>query len=146
MKFPERVVSRRSTLVQLGAATLAAAGLPALAQGSAAGNWPQRPVRLMVPYPAGGGVDVLARALGIPQAVAAAISGEVDLTWAGIPSSSPHLASKRLKALAYGGRKRAAAFPDVPTAAEQGYPEIDANVWVGLFALSAMPQSLVDRI
>ncbi|MDB5900477.1 MAG: tripartite tricarboxylate transporter substrate binding protein, partial [Ramlibacter sp.] len=37
-------------------------------------------------------------------------------------------------------------FPDVPTAAEQGYPEIDANVWVGLFAPAAMPQPLVERI
>jgi tripartite-type tricarboxylate transporter receptor subunit TctC len=83
---------------------------------------------------------------GIPQAVGAVVGGEVPLTWAGIPSARPHLASRRIKALAYGGKTRAAAYPDVPTAAEQGFPEIDANVWVGLFAPAAMPQPLVDRI
>lgn len=35
---------------------------PALAR--AQGAWPTRPVRLIVPFPAGGGLDVLARAIG----------------------------------------------------------------------------------
>jgi tripartite-type tricarboxylate transporter receptor subunit TctC len=74
---------------------------------------------------------------GIPQAVAAVVSGEVPLTWSGIPSARPHLASKRIKALAYGGKARALAYPDVPTMAELGFPEVDANVWVGLFSPSA---------
>jgi tripartite-type tricarboxylate transporter receptor subunit TctC len=47
---------------------LAALAAPALAQGS-----PSRPVRLIVPYPPGGGVDGQARALARP--LAAALSG-----------------------------------------------------------------------
>lgn len=43
----------------LAAAGLGALATPVLAQGS----WPQRPVRLIVPYPAGGPVDQLARSL-----------------------------------------------------------------------------------
>ena len=49
----------RRTLMR-GAAASAALGLtPALAQN--AGNWPDHPVRMVVPYPAGGSTDVLFR-------------------------------------------------------------------------------------
>ncbi|MDB5414536.1 MAG: LacI family transcriptional regulator, partial [Rubritepida sp.] len=34
--------------------------LPALSRARAA-DWPERPIRLVVPYPAGGGVDMTAR-------------------------------------------------------------------------------------
>jgi len=83
---------------------------------------------------------------GIPQAVSAVVSGEIPLTWAGIPSARPHLQSKRMKALAYGGKVRHPAFPDVPTVGELGYPEVDANVWVGLFAPIGLPAAAVQRI
>ena len=83
---------------------------------------------------------------GIPQAVSAVVSGEVPLTWAGIPSSTPFLRTGRIKALAYGGKKRAPAFPDVPTVGELGYGEIDANVWVGLFAPASMGAALADQV
>jgi tripartite-type tricarboxylate transporter receptor subunit TctC len=83
---------------------------------------------------------------GIPQAVAAVVGGEVPLTWSGIPSARPHLASKRIKALAYGGKTRAAAFPDVPTVAELGFPEVDANVWVGLFGIQSMPAMALAKV
>jgi tripartite-type tricarboxylate transporter receptor subunit TctC len=48
--------------------------------------------------------------------------------------------------LAYGGKTRHPAFPDVPTVGELGYPEVDANVWVGLFAPASMPAAVVQRI
>ncbi len=83
---------------------------------------------------------------GIPQAVSAVVSGEIPLTWAGIPSARPHLQSKRMKALAYGGKTRHPVFPDVPTVGELGYPEVDANVWVGLFAPIGLPAAVVQRI
>ncbi len=83
---------------------------------------------------------------GIPQAVLGAVSGEVPMTWSGIPSARPHLASGKLRALAYGGKSRSSAYPDVPTVSELGLPEVDANVWVGLFAPSAMPADTVQKI
>jgi tripartite-type tricarboxylate transporter receptor subunit TctC len=83
---------------------------------------------------------------GIPQAVMAVVSNEVPMTWSGIVSARPHLASKRIKAIAYGGKTRAAAYPQVPTMTELGYPEVDANVWVGLFVPSNTPAATVQKI
>ena len=83
---------------------------------------------------------------GIPQAVTAVVSGEVPLTWSGIVSVRPHLASKRIKPLAYGGKTRAPAYPDVPTMTELGFPEVDANVWVGVFAPASFAPALVSRM
>ena len=83
---------------------------------------------------------------GIPQAVTAVVSGEVPLTWSGIVSARAHIASKRIKPLAYGGKTRAAAYPDVPTMTELSFPEVDANVWVGVFAPASFASALVNRM
>jgi tripartite-type tricarboxylate transporter receptor subunit TctC len=53
----ENAMLHRRTL--LAAAATIAASVPTLAQGA----WPQRPVRVVVPWPPGGSTDVLARLL-----------------------------------------------------------------------------------
>jgi tripartite-type tricarboxylate transporter receptor subunit TctC len=83
---------------------------------------------------------------GIPQAIAAVVGGEVPLTWSGIPSARPHIASKRIKAFAYGGKTRSPAFPDVPTVSELGFAEVDANVWVGLFGTATMAATAISKV
>ena len=83
---------------------------------------------------------------GIPQAVTAVVSNEVPMTWSGIVSARAHIASKRIKAIAYGGKTRAAAYPQVPTMTELGFPEVDANVWVGLFAPTSFSIPWVNKI
>ena len=83
---------------------------------------------------------------GIPQAVPAAIAGEVQLTFSGAASTQAHLKGGRLKALAIGGKARLALLPDVPTFAEQGFPEVPANAWFGLFAPAATPPEIIARL
>ena len=83
---------------------------------------------------------------GIPQAVAAVVSNEIPMTWSGVVSARPHIASKRIKPIAFGGKTRLAAYPQVPTTSELGYPEIDSNVWVGLFGPSNMQSQTIHKI
>ena len=47
----------------------AAAAITLMATSVQAQEWPTRPVRIVVPYPAGGAVDIVTRALADPQAV-----------------------------------------------------------------------------
>jgi tripartite-type tricarboxylate transporter receptor subunit TctC len=83
---------------------------------------------------------------GISLAVPAVMAGEVQLTFAGIATSTAPLKSGRIKALAIGGAQRSALFPQVPTFAELGYPEVETHAWFGLFLPAGSPREAVNRI
>ena len=83
---------------------------------------------------------------GIPLALPAVLSGEVELTFSGAASSQAHIKAGRLKALAVGGKTRLPSLPDVPTFAEAGFPDVPANAWFGLFVPSATPREIVLKL
>jgi tripartite-type tricarboxylate transporter receptor subunit TctC len=62
MKNQMTMITRRDVLGGVSASTVLLAGR-ASAQAGAPAVWPGRPVRVIVPFPAGGGVDVVARIL-----------------------------------------------------------------------------------
>src|SRR5438045_9797165 len=61
-------------------------------------------------------------------------------------SATPFVTSGKLKALAVTGKKRSPVLPNVPTVAEQGYPNFEAVAFIGMMAPPKMPQPIVDRI
>lgn len=83
---------------------------------------------------------------GLPLAVAALLGGEIQLTFAGVASSRGQIAGGKLKALAIGGPQRSPLLPNVPTFAEQGFPEVETHAWFGLFVPSGTPREAVERI
>ncbi len=83
---------------------------------------------------------------GIPQAVPAALAGEVQLTFSGAASSQAHIKAGKLKALAVGGKTRMAALPDVPTFTESGFPDVPSNAWFGLFAPAGTPRDVIMKL
>jgi tripartite-type tricarboxylate transporter receptor subunit TctC len=83
---------------------------------------------------------------GSAPSLTALLSGEVELTFANIPAISAHVKSKRLRALANAGPKRAAQMPDVPTLKESGVNGVEVVVWYGLFAPAGTPREIINTL
>jgi tripartite-type tricarboxylate transporter receptor subunit TctC len=83
---------------------------------------------------------------GIGPIVAAVMSGEVKISTASPASAGAQLEAGAIKALAIGGLRRSAKFPNVPTIAESGFKNMDATTWWGMFAPAGTDPALVERI
>jgi tripartite-type tricarboxylate transporter receptor subunit TctC len=83
---------------------------------------------------------------GLPPALNAVVAGEVAFSLMAASSSRTHLVAGTIKPIAYAGKKRLAEYPNVPTFAELGYPEVDANVWVGVFAPAGTSDAQIEQI
>src|SRR4029079_9197279 len=52
----------------------------------------------------------------------------------------------KLRVIAVAAAHRLGAMPDIPTAVEQGYPDLVARLFFGIFAPAKTPQPLIARI
>lgn len=73
-------------------------------------------------------------------------AGRVDLAWDAPDGVRPLLAEGKVKALAVTSPKRLPDFPDVPTVAEAGYPELELSVWTALLAPAGTPPEIVAKL
>ncbi|GAA5237089.1 tripartite tricarboxylate transporter substrate binding protein [Verticiella sediminum] len=80
------------------------------------------------------------------QLITDLVAGTVDMAVMGITAAMPHYKSGALKILATLGDKRTSITPDVPSAAEAGFPGLDAITWYGLFAPKGTPQAIVEGV
>jgi len=74
------------------------------------------------------------------------LSGQVKVSFAGIPNVMPHVKAGRLRALAVSTPKRATDLPDVPTVAEAGVPGYDATLWLAVLAPAGTPSEIVQKL
>ena len=73
-------------------------------------------------------------------------AGVVDAVVITTSSIRPPVQAGRARILAVTSAHRAAAYPDVPTLAERGFPGFDMNDWNGLFAVAGTPRAVIQRI
>src|ERR1041385_3171630 len=78
--------------------------------------------------------------------VAAVLSGEVQSGWSGIPNVLAHIRAGKLKVYAISTAQRSGTLPDVPTAAELGFPGFDIATVIGLQAPAGTPREVVARL
>jgi tripartite-type tricarboxylate transporter receptor subunit TctC len=87
-----------------------------------------------VPYKGGG------------QIVQDMLGGHVESGFTSVLTYLPHYKSGKLRILAVGGKTRAGAMPDVPTAAEAGLQGYETYVWYGMYAPKGTPAATVSGI
>jgi tripartite-type tricarboxylate transporter receptor subunit TctC len=74
------------------------------------------------------------------------LSGQIQATFAIAPAVLPQMKAGKLKGLAVTSAKRSALAPEIPTVAEQGFPQFDATAWIGLLAPAGTPAGIVERL
>ena len=78
--------------------------------------------------------------------VTALLSGEIQLSAAGLGNMIGQLQGGQLKALAVSGAHRSKLFPKVPTMKEAGLGGFEGNLWWGLAAPAGTPKQIVARL
>jgi tripartite-type tricarboxylate transporter receptor subunit TctC len=75
------------------------------------------------------------------------LSGQITMTGDAVtPGSLALVKTGKVKALGVAWPTRIAALPDVPTYAEQGFPNVFSSVWYGVLVPAKTPSVLVARL
>lgn len=82
----------------------------------------------------------------LPDAFIEMTAGRVHLFVVPLTPVMPMLKSGKLRPLMVTTSRRMAALPDVPTTAEAGVPDYQANSWYGIFAPAKTPRAIIARL
>jgi tripartite-type tricarboxylate transporter receptor subunit TctC len=80
------------------------------------------------------------------QAFPDVISGRVSMVFDSLPSTIGHVRANSVRPLLVMSEKRSSVLPDVPTAAEAGFPAATMNFWIGIEGPAKMAQPVVDKL
>jgi tripartite-type tricarboxylate transporter receptor subunit TctC len=83
---------------------------------------------------------------GAPQAMTDVIAGEVDLLFANATVAIPQIKANKVRALAVTSAKPYAGLPDLPTMAQAGVLQFEADQWLGIFAPSGTPEAILTLL
>jgi tripartite-type tricarboxylate transporter receptor subunit TctC len=87
-----------------------------------------------VPYHSGG------------EATASVMAGTTLLCFTSVAPAVAQVKAGKLRALAVAGKTRVQALPDVPTMTEEGYPNIEGEVWCGALVPAGTPNDIITGL
>lgn len=73
------------------------------------------------------------------------VSGQVQLAYGSVGFYARQLSEGRVKLIVMASPRRLKDFPNVPTFAEAGFPEINLPGWGGLFLPAGTPSPIIDK-
>lgn len=83
---------------------------------------------------------------GASPAVNDLLGGHVKMMFADLPVLIGNVQAGKLHALAIGSRTRSPSVPNVPTTAELGLPDVQADNWYGLVVAKATPAAIAAKL
>lgn len=83
---------------------------------------------------------------GTAPAVTDLMGGQIQVLFTGAPAVLGQIKNGQLRALAVSSPQRLAALPDLPTVAELGYKDFEADQWYGVVAPAGTPREIVAKL
>jgi tripartite-type tricarboxylate transporter receptor subunit TctC len=83
---------------------------------------------------------------GGPPALADVLAGQATLYFGNLTEVTPQARAGKVRVIAVSGEKRAPQFPEVPTVAEQGYPDFRTETWNAIAAPAGTPAAVIKRL
>ena len=83
---------------------------------------------------------------GAAGAVTDLMAGHIQVVSTTLTTAATQIRAGRARGLAISAAARLPDFPDLPTYAEMGYPDLVATVWFSLSGPANMPGDIVNRL
>jgi tripartite-type tricarboxylate transporter receptor subunit TctC len=81
-----------------------------------------------------------------PESIVGLLGGFVDVNSTYLADVKGQVDSGAIRILAVPEEKRLAMYPDVPTFAESGYPDVISSAWFGIGAPKGIPKPIADKL
>jgi tripartite-type tricarboxylate transporter receptor subunit TctC len=83
---------------------------------------------------------------GTAPLLAAAVAGEVQVLADPTTTCLPQVQAGNLRPIAVTSKERFAKLPDVPTATEAGFPNLENTFWLGVVAPAGTAPGIIDKL
>ena len=83
---------------------------------------------------------------GAAQALTNLLGKQTDLAMVTVSPAVTLITGGKMKGIVVTTPQRSAALPQVPTAAESGYPGFSVSVWTGFFVPAKTPKPIADKL
>ncbi len=83
---------------------------------------------------------------GTAPAITDLIGGQIQVLFTGAPAVLGQIRSGQLRALAVSSPKRMDALPSLPTVAESGFRDFEADQWYGVVAPAGTPPAVIAKL